>query len=352
MHKQLHILVLFFIFGCTKKVAREESTQLIRIKKESKVESPKPNTKFVRGATIPFTVTATTIIDSLIVTINEERQKFFEPTFEVVLPNRRVGTWKVKLKVFCKDTFENHTRKVIILPENSPEKLTYEIINTYPHNTEDYTQGLLIKDGYLFESTGQRGKSTFKKKELTTGKDLKIIHLDEELFGEGLTFYEDRFYQLTWKAGKVLVYSKEMELEKEIPFLTDTGEGWGLEVLGDYLLLTDNSEKIYFVDPTTFAIQKELEIYDHSGPVKEVNELEIIDGLLYGNIYQTEDIVVIDPETGEVLQRIDCSGLLSDKEAKTANVLNGIARDPETGKIYLSGKLWPKLFEVKFLITQ
>jgi glutamine cyclotransferase len=234
---------------------------------------------------------------------------------------------------------------VVVLPENSPEALTYTVENAYPHNTEDYTQGLLIRDGFLYESTGQRGSSTFKKKNLTSGETLKTVNLDSEFFGEGLATLNEEFFQLTWTSGKGFVYDSDMNQIRTFSYQT---EGWGLTSLDGMLVMSDGTEKLYFMEPAGFTVQQELEVYNNQGKVENLNEMEVIDGLIYANVYQEDLIVVIDPKTGEVLREITLTGLLSEAEAKEADVLNGIAYDEKTGKIYVTGKWWPKLFEVTF----
>lgn len=315
-----------------------------RVKKATKITSPSQNQEFVRGTTVPFSFTTDEAkIDSVHIIIDGETASFPSSSFEIDLPGRKVGTWSLRTKVFCGDKSETHIRKVIVLPEKAPEEMTYRVINIYPHDTEDYTQGLLISDGFLYESTGQRGESTFKKKDLITGETINVVNLANDLFGEGLALYNDEFYQLTWTSGKGFVYNQEME---EIRTFSYAMQGWGLTTFNNQLVLTDETEKLYFIEPSSFTVQSELEVYDNEGKVDALNELELIDGKIWANIFMTDDVVVIDPETGEVLQRIDFSALLTEEEADDADVLNGIALDPATGKIYVTGKFWPKLFEV------
>ena len=282
-------------------------------------------------------------IDSVEVTLQKSTETFQKATFLITLPSKKVGQWSIRAKVFFGGNSETHYRKIIVLPENPPKEMSYEVINSYPHDTGDFTQGLLIKEGYLYESTGQKGSSTFKKKVLETGEVLKVINLDREYFGEGLAEINNEFYQLTWQSGVGFVYNEDMEQVRTFNF---SGQGYGLTTLGDQLVFTDESEKIYFMEPRSFTVQNQIEAYDDMGKVDSLNELEVINGLIYANVWLTDFIVAIDPATGEVVQRIDFKGLLKEKENKSANVLNGIAHDQETGKIYVTGKKWPKLFEI------
>jgi len=338
------LLALGFLYSCGDSKEVSDSTPSPRVKKSTKIETPAQNERFTRGTPIPLRFSSSDAkIDSIVLVVDGGSSTYDAASFELELPSRKVGTWSLRAKVFCGDQSETHFRKVIILPETPPTEMTYTVINTYPHDTEDYTQGLLILDGDLYESTGQRGETTFKQKDLTTGETTNVVNLSDELFGEGLTYLGDEFYQLTWTSGQGFVYNRDME---EVRTFTYPMQGWGLTTYGDQLILTDESEKLYFIEPSSFTVQSELEVYDHEGKVDSLNELELIDGKLWANIFLTDFVVVIDPETGEVLQRIDFSGLLTEGEANRADVLNGIAVDPETGKIYVTGKDWPKLFVI------
>ena len=340
-------LFLLLLSGCGDGKEESQKNTSPRIRKATSITSPSQNQTFVRGAMVDVGISADEDFstDSIQVTIGDVTTTFASSPFKVEIPTRKVGTWRLLIKVYDGENSETHYRNIIVLPENAPEELTYTIQNTYPHDTEDYTQGLLIKDGFLYESTGQRGESAFKKKNLTTGETLKVVNLATNLFGEGLALINEEFYQLTWTSGQGFVYNAEMEQIRTFNYQV---QGWGLATSGNELILTDETEKLYFVEPKSFTIQREIEAYDHQGKVDALNELEVIDGLIYANVYQEDFIVVIDPETGEVLQQIDFAGILSEEEYQNADVLNGIARDPETGRIYVTGKWWPKLFEVTF----
>lgn len=336
-------LVAFILLGCGKS-SNTENARSPRVKKNTKIESPAQKQEFVRGTSITFTFSANDQkIDSIQMVVDNATITYFDTSFDLTLPSSKVGTWSIRSKVFFGSSSETHFRKVIVLPEKEPLEMGYAIQNTYPHDKDDYTQGLLIKDGFLYESTGQRGSSTFKKKELHTGKTLAVVNLSSQYFGEGLALLNDEFYQLTWTAGKGFVYDNEMN---EVRTFSFQGQGWGLTTYQGQLVFTDETEKLFFMDPTSFTIQSTLEVYDHKGKVESLNELEIIDGKIWANIYPTNEVVVIDPVTGEVIQRIDFTGLLTEKEYNEVDVLNGIAVNPANGKVYITGKYWPKLFEI------
>lgn len=339
------LLAGILLFSCGDNNVNSEKPNTPRVKKSTRMESPNASQRFQRGFEIPlrFTANNDVAIDSIQLVVGDQTTTYTQSEFSISLPSRKVGTWQLRAKVFCGDASETHYRKIIVLPENAPEEMTYNVVNVYPHDTEDYTQGLLIKDGFLYESTGQRGKSTFKKKNLTTGETLNVVDLGSDLFGEGLTVYNDEFYQLTWTSGQGFVYDNEMNQTRTFSYQV---EGWGLTTLGDELVLTDETEKIYFVEPSSFVTLREIEAYDNEGKVSAINELEIIDGMIWANVYLKDYIVVIDPETGEVVQKIDLTDILPNVDRQGVDVLNGIAQDPATGAIYVTGKWWPKLFKI------
>ena len=244
---------------------------------------------------------------------------------------------------------ENTLTSVLLLASQIPKQYTYKVMQIYPHDTKAYTQGLLFDDGFLYESTGQKGESTLRKVNLQTGEPVQMIHLSSEMFGEGLALLDDKLVQLTWQNQVAFVYQKsDFKLLNTISY--PMREGWGLTFDGTHLLMTDGSATLYFLDKDFLAEVRRLEVCDNNGLVRELNELEYINGELWANVYQTNYILRIDPKTGVVTGRIDMSGLLNDSDQKTGtDVLNGIAYDEKTGKIYVTGKNWPKLFEIQVI---
>ena len=234
-------------------------------------------------------------------------------------------------------------RLVRVLSDIKPEMWFAKVVASYPHITTSYTQGLEFNNGVLYEGTGQYGESRIAQTNLTTGviDPNKNIRLDENYFGEGITVFGENLYQLTWKEQKCFVYNKKtMQLIKDIPY---TGEGWGLCNDGKSLIMSDGTERITFRNPTTFSIERTIEVYDDRGPIQQINELEFIDGKIYANIYTTNRIIVIEPTNGKILAVID--GTEIEKAGRgLGEVMNGIAYN--NGKIYMTGKHWGKLFEV------
>ncbi len=255
-----------------------------------------------------------------------------------------LGTRSVRLLSTLKDgsTYLDE-RMVRVLSDVVPEIWLVESLKAYPHSPTSFTQGLEFDENQLYEGTGQRGTSMVAQVDLTSGQVIKKIGLDGTYFGEGITIFGDEVFQLTWQEQKCFVYNKKtLELKKDLPYV---GEGWGLCNDGTSLIMSDGSERITFRDPKTFQIQRTIEVYSHQGPVTYLNELEYIDDLIYANVWMTNKIAVIDPRNGKVLAEIDATALVKEGKGK-GDVLNGIAAND--GKIYLTGKNWIKLFEVKF----
>jgi glutamine cyclotransferase len=225
---------------------------------------------------------------------------------------------------------------------------SYKIVNTYPHNRASFTQGLVFDKGILYESTGLNGRSAVKIVDIKTGKSLKSHELPNKYFGEGITVVDNKIIQLTWRSKMGFLYNKEtLKLIKKFSYQT---QGWGITYDGKYLIMSDGSAMLYFMDPNTFKVIGTLEVYGDSGKVSALNELEYIDDEIYANIWGEEKIVRISPKTGRVTAWIDLSGLLSDKDRELrVDVLNGIAFNSENGNLYVTGKLWPKLFEIELV---
>lgn len=222
----------------------------------------------------------------------------------------------------------------------------WRIVKIYPHDPTAFTQGLVFAEGRLFESTGIRGKSTLREVELETGRILKSHPLDPKYFGEGLTIWENRLIQLTWQSGIALAWNKDsFHQEKEFHY---EGEGWGITHNGQHLIMSDGSATLRFLDPTTFNEVRSIEVSDGGESVQQLNELEWIDGKILANIWMQDWIARISPISGEVLGWIDLSALRNALgPVQGPDALNGIAYDEERHRIFITGKLWPRLFEIQ-----
>lgn len=227
-----------------------------------------------------------------------------------------------------------------------PVAYTYDVVKTYPHDREAFTQGLIYLNGEFIESTGLNGKSSLRRVELATGRVLQKIRVPSEFFAEGMTVLNGKIYQLTWQSHKGFVYDlTTFALEREFSY---TGEGWGLTTDGRSLILSDGTDAIRFLDPATFAVTRTLKVTHRGEPLRLINELELIRGELYANIWQSSTIVRIDLATGRVTAYIDLFGILPAADrAPDTDVLNGIAHDAATDRLFVTGKNWPTLFEIR-----
>jgi len=227
---------------------------------------------------------------------------------------------------------------------------TYVIVNIYPHDRDAFTQGLVFQDGFLYEGTGLYGHSALRRVDLETGNILQVHELSDEYFGEGITIYEDKVIQLTWKSNTGFVYDKNtFELLREFSYPT---EGWGITHDGERLIMSDGTSTLYFLNPQTFERVGQLEVFDNDGPVTRLNELEYIKGEIYANVWQTDRIARIALETGRVIAWVDLQGLLAAEDRlEYVDVLNGIAYDAQNDRLFVTGKLWPKLFEIKLILS-
>lgn len=239
--------------------------------------------------------------------------------------------------------------KFMIVSDIKPTIYDYNVEKTLPHSTEHFTQGLEIHDGFLFEGTGEKGSSALYKINLESGKVLLEHHLDNQYFGEGITLLNDKLYQLTYKAQKGFVYDAT-SFTPLASWSYPQNEGWGLTNDGHHLIMSDGSEVLRYLDPKTFEEVRQITVCNNLGPIKYLNELELIKGEIWANVWTTNTIIRIDPESGKVLGEIDLSGLLSimyQGSNQRIDVLNGIAWDHATDHIYVTGKLWPKIFQIK-----
>jgi glutamine cyclotransferase len=238
------------------------------------------------------------------------------------------------------------TRFMIVLSDKAPVRYGYRIINSYPHERDAFTQGLFYCNGSLYEGTGQETGSSLREVELTTGKVIRQLNLEPPLFGEGITLYKDRIFQVTWRSNVGFVYDRATF--NQINKIYYQTEGWGLTTINDQIVMSDGSNILYFLEPEMFTVVSRLEVYDNEKKADQLNELEYINGEIWANMWMTDLIARIDPLTGRVTGYIDLKGILKDTETDAGiNVLNGIAYDKEGNRIFVTGKNWPELFEIK-----
>ena len=241
---------------------------------------------------------------------------------------------------------EQENIEIKLYPEKSAPIYTYKVIGTYPHDPVAYTQGLIYDKGDFIEGTGLKGQSSLRRVKIQTGEVIKSYKLPEDIFGEGVTSYENKIIQISWQDQVAFIYDKAtFTLLNKInyPFK----EGWGITYDGNNLIMSDGSSTLFFLDKDYFSEVSRIEVCDNHGPVTRLNELEYINGEVWANIYYTDTIARIDPKTGIIIGKIDMSGLLKQEDRKEdTNVLNGIAFDEQTKRIWVTGKNWPKLFQI------
>ncbi len=240
------------------------------------------------------------------------------------------------------------TATPIPTPTPTAHTFTYEVVNAYPHDRNAFTQGLVFEDGVLYEGTGRQGYSTLRKVDLASGDVLQIRQLPDRFFGEGITIFDERIIQLTWQSGVGFAYDQNnLELLEEFHYPT---EGWGITHDGERLIMSDGTSTLRFWNPETFEEIGRIEVRDEDGPVTRLNELEYVQGEIYANVWQTDRIARIAPDTGDVISWIDLAGLLSAADrSEPVDVLNGIAYDAENDRLFVTGKLWPRLFEIELI---
>jgi glutamine cyclotransferase len=267
--------------------------------------------------------------------------------YEFNTVNQAVGILSIRAVTWLADSLrEYHNLQVILRSDIIPENLPYQIENIYPHDTKAYTQGLIFEDGYLYEGTGQYNESSLRKVEIKTGEPVSLTMLAGEIFGEGITILNEKIYQLTYKSQVGFVYDKE-SFKRIQKVYYQNKEGWGLTHDGTHLIMSDGTNRIYYMDPEYFTEIRQLEVYDNEGPVTRLNELEYIEGKIFANIYGQEEIVIIDPQTGKITGKLNMKGILdpADRHSRI-DVFNGIAWDPDRRILYVTGKYWPSLFEI------
>lgn len=236
--------------------------------------------------------------------------------------------------------------QALALAQGEVASYSFKVVNTYPHDPKAFTQGLVYYKGFLYEGTGLNGASELRKVELKTGKVLQRKALAEKYFGEGIVLFEGKIYQLTWKNREGFIY--DLNTFNQVGSFNYDTEGWGFTQDGKSLILSDGSERLYFLNPKTLKPERSITVTLGGKPINNLNELEYIGGKIYANIWQTTQIVIVDPKTGVVEGVIDLRGLSLLMPAG-ADVLNGIAYDGEGKRLFVTGKLWPMLFEIELV---
>jgi glutaminyl-peptide cyclotransferase len=264
--------------------------------------------------------------------------------------NSRLGHLTIQAEAYASEGKKETISLIVqLLSDSKPVNYTYKILNTYPHDRNAYVQGLIYENGYFYESDGEYGKSALRKYRLETGENIMFQSLDPSIFAEGIAIDKDKIFQITYKEHTGFVYDKtSFRLIRKFNYEFD--EGWGFEFDGKNFLMTDGGSNIYFMEPEYFTQAGKIEVTSDEGTIDSINELELINGKIYANVYMQDFVLIIDPKTGKVLGKIDFKGILPKKDYdENTNVLNGIAWNPANGHLFITGKNWPKLFEVEIV---
>lgn len=355
-------ILSFTVLSCSPGKGRNESPSVVNSKtiKISKLLEPAAPLSIPLGEEIRVVLALpdTVAVDSIHVYLGGKLLRTMEGApvkmnqgslgFFVFTEGEQTGKSGLRLRLyFAGGKSENQSTQLTFLSDIVPQTYTYSVVNEYPHDVAAYTQGLEYMDGWLYEGTGNYGTSSLRRVSLESGEVTKIRDIDQSLFAEGITVLGERIYQITYRSQVGFVYDKSSFEEIQKVYYQNR-EGWGLTNNGKELIMSDGTNVIYFLDPGLFTVNRQIEVYHNTGPADSLNELEYIDGKIWANRYFTDEIVIIDPETGKVEGRINLKGILKATDRRsTTDVLNGIAWDSEEERLFVTGKLWPKLFEIR-----
>ncbi len=279
-----------------------------------------------------------------------KESKELDFTFEGVEINT-LGNSNFRVEAVKTDGLKNTRTKTIKTVSDIETKIyNYKIVNKYPHSIKYYTQGLEFYNGFIYEGTGENGTSGLFKIDIKSGKTVQSYHMDDKYFGEGITILNDKIYQLTYRSQKGFVYNLS-DFALIDSFQYKSTQGWGLTNDGTSLIMSDSSHNLTWLNPTDFSIIRTLQVANNKNIVNYLNELEYIDGTIYANIYMTDLIVQIDPETGKILSQVNLKGIINmyHNQKDRIDYMNGIAYDSKNDRLFITGKLWPKLFEIELI---
>ena len=314
-------------------------------------KSPESGTEIKAGTVLSLELNLkdTEGIDSIVYLLDEQKLAVLKAgeSYSLSTDSLKMGNRLLTARVYRGSEMQEGSASVLIMPAKAPVKWKYQVQATFPHDTSSYTQGLEFHEGIFYESDGEYGSSTVRKVDPKSGKILKLVDFPDDYFAEGITVLGKHVVLLTWQEKMGFVLDKfSLEMISDFPY-QNSREGWGLCNDGKKLYKSDGTNMIYFLNPETYQEEGFIEVYDAKGPVDQLNELEFIEGKIFANVYQSRRVVVIDPKTGAVTAEIDLSGLRVSNS--TADVLNGIAYDAASGLIWVTGKKWDKLFQIKLL---
>ncbi|ERJ57769.1 glutaminyl-peptide cyclotransferase [Sphingobacterium paucimobilis] len=290
------------------------------------------------------------VVDSVVYSIDGNVLETKRDTGSVVFDTKKygLGDRSLSAKVYAEGKEDIAYSNVMVLPPNA-KNYGFEVVNTFPHDDQSFTQGLQFQDGVMYESSGRYEKSQLRKVDLQTGKVLQSIALEDKYFAEGMTIVDDKIVLLTWLEHVALIYDKHNLKQTGAFNYGSSKEGWGLTYDGEKMIKSDGTNRLYFLNAKTGAEESSIAVYDENGAVDNLNELEYIDGKVYANVYQQEIIVIINPVSGAVEGRINLVGMYNENRKPVDNELNGIAYDHKAKRLFVTGKLWSSLFEIKLV---
>ncbi|MEX1002223.1 MAG: glutaminyl-peptide cyclotransferase [Crocinitomicaceae bacterium] len=342
--------VLYSVILVLSACAGEKEKDPVVIKKDVELISPSHQEQYVVGdpVSIEIRVNQADLVSELQLfvddTLYQDGLELKDQKIQIDTKNGRVGNVNLYLKYKDgKGKEHRDNRRVIFFSDVVPEILEGELLNTYPHQVASYTQGLEFYKGSLYEGTGRKGMSVLAEVDLKTAAIIRSVALPADVFGEGITILNDTIYQITYQSGRCFVYDINF---KPLTDFYYSGQGWGLCNNGKQILMSNGSSEIVWRNPRTFEITKKIEVFDDQSNIPQLNELELIDGYLYANMYTDNRLVKIDTTTGKVISYIDFTDL-AQAQPPSVDYFNGIAFDEKNRKLYVTGKLWPNLYEIK-----
>lgn len=334
------------VFGCKNKTVESGFNVTV---------SPEAGTSYKAGTDVPIKVSYNADVkpDSVVYLLDATRLAVKKDSSIVTLKTDtlKMGIKTITVKVYQGGKDDDAATNIVVLAPKEPEALTFKVEKVFPHDTSSYTEGLIYHNGYFYESDGGRvaereGQSSLRKTDIN-GKVLQKVDVDPKVFAEGIAIVDNKVMQLTYT--EKIGYEYDLNSFKLLrTFQNNVGvEGWGVTYDGKKIYMDDSTNRLFFLDPHTYRQIGYVDVYDDKGPVNQINELEYIDGKIYANVYTTDTIVVIDPKTGAVTQRINLKNLYPNNPS--TEVLNGIAWDAQGKRLFVTGKKWDKLFQVKFV---
>ncbi len=350
------ILIITLFVSCTNDKKSIINTQIQKPNKDYfELVSPNFYDTIVCNSLVDFKISLNDSfadIDSVHLYVNGVFLKsYYDINFSEIISPKHVGRNRLKISVFINDS---NTQSINVEPfflsDVIPQNLKYKLVNSFPHSTKKFTQGLVYKDGLMYEGTGNWGKSGVFITKLETGELINSQMLPPDKFGEGITLLNNRIIQLTYQAREGYVYQfKTLEKQSTFKYSFST-EGWGITADEESFYMSNGTDKILVMDSTYYSVYKEIQVCDNKGPIDSLNELEFVNGLIYSNIWMDNRIAQIDSKTGKVLGYLDLISIIPDKYRKHhSNVLNGIAYNKENGNLFITGKHWDKIYEIELI---